>query len=263
MSRHVLDRRCFMLTTICATGLAMASLAHADGEEPMLTITGELSYFQRIALPSQAIAFVGITPDGATDETPATAETRIELGGRQVPIAFSLELPRAHMEAGTSYQLSGGVLVDGQVQWRTEPVAIDVSKPRFDTGMLLMSQQQAEEEPAAEQPAGQEALAGEWRIVKIGEDAPAADANATLGFDSDGAFFGRLCNSFRGSYTVDGATISFGPAAATLMACPDPLAQQERQLFSAFESAATFQLGEDGKLALLDNEGRVVVSAQR
>src|SRR5690606_5980202 len=145
VSRHILDRRCFMLTTICATGLAMASLAHADGEEPMLTITGELSYFQRIALPSQAIAFVRTTPAGATDETPATAETLIVLGGRQVSLALSHELPRPYLDAGTSYRLCGGVLVVGQVRWRTEPVPNDVCRPRFVAGMLLMLQQQAEE----------------------------------------------------------------------------------------------------------------------
>lgn len=256
------SRRVFMLTTICAAGLLAAGPAHADGNEPMLTIAGELSYLPRIALPPQAVAFVRISPEGATDDTSATAETRIELDGRQVPVAFSLELPRAHIEDGTSYQLSGGILIDGQARWRTGPVAIDVSAPHFDAGTLMMSQQQEDQQPAAE-PAGQEALAGEWRIVRVGQHMLGDDAGATISFDAEGAFSGRLCNSYRGSYIVEGATISLGQAAATLMACPEPQASQERALFSAFESASTYRIGEDGTLALLDNEGQTLMSAQR
>lgn len=261
MSRLIATRRAFMVTLFCAAGL-FAGQAHADGNEPMLTITGELSYLPRIALPSQAVAFVQISPEGATDKTPPTAESRIELDGRQVPVAFLLELPRAHLEDGASYVLSGGILIDGQARWRTEPVAVDVSATQLDVGTLMMSQQQENEQAAAE-PAGQEALAGEWRIVTVGNDTLADEANATLGFDAEGGFFGRLCNSFRGGYTIDGSTISFGKVAATLMACPEPQASQERTLFTAFESASAYRIGEDGMLALLDDKGQILLSAQR
>ncbi len=260
MSKPIATRRGFMLATIAAAGLLAAGPAHADGNEPMLTITGELSYLQRIALPPQAVAFVEVRPDGAPDDTPATAGTRMELGGRQVPVAFRLELPRAHLEAARNYSLGGGILVDGQVRWRAEPVALDTSGASFDAGTLLMSPREAGPPAAAD---GRQALAGEWRIVKVGEHTLGPDANATIGFDADGSFSGRLCNAYRGSYTLDGETIAFGQAAATLMACPEPQGSQERALFSAFESAATYRVAEDGTLALLDGDGRTLMTAKR
>lgn len=268
MSRPTATRRGFMFATFYASGLCAAAFlaagqAHADGDEPMLTVTGELSYRQRIALPPQAVAFVEIRASDAAETTQPVAQNHIKLGGRQVPVAFSLELPRAHLEDGTSYLLTGGILVGDQVNWRiAEPVRIKTSEADFDTGMLMLSQQEIEEPQAAE-PAGQDALVGEWRIVKVGNDTLDAEANATLNFTADGAFSGRLCNSFRGSYTINDATISFGQAAATLMACPDPLASQERALFSAFESAASFNITESGNLNLVDDKGQMLISAQR
>jgi len=261
VSTLIASRRAFMVMFFCATGL-LAGQAHADGIEPMLSVTGELSYLQRIALPPDAVAFVEIRAVGAADETPATARTSIELAGRQVPIPFLLELPRAHLEAGTSYQLSGGVTIGGDLRWLAEPVAVDVAETDFDAGTLMMSQQAAAEEPAAE-TIDAEALVGEWRIVSVGDDTLAGDANATLGFDAEGGFFGRLCNSFRGGYTTEGSTISFGKVAATLMACPEPQASQERTLFAAFESVSAYRIGEDGTLALLDDKGQILLSAQR
>jgi heat shock protein HslJ len=38
------------------------------------------------------------------------------------------------------------------------------------------------------------------------------------------------CNQFGGTYAVDGDTVSFGPLAGTLMACPEPLDALERAL---------------------------------
>lgn len=260
MSRPIATRRGFMLATIAAAGLLAAGYAHADGDEPMLTITGELSYLQRIALPQDAVAFVEIRPDDTLDDVPATAGTQIELNGRQVPVAFSLELPRAHLDDEKTYHLRGGIMVDGQMRWRTDPLPVDVSGASFDAGTLQMSPHEVEPPAAAD---GQQALAGEWRIVKVGEHTLAADANATVGFDADGSFSGRLCNAYRGSYTLDGKAIAFGRAAATLMACPEPQASQEQALFAAFESAATYRVAEDGTLALLDGDGKTLMTARR
>jgi len=259
-------RRGLMISALCAATFLSANFAagqaYADGDEPMLTITGELTYRQRIALPSQAVAFVEVRAQGVDDTAQPVAQTSIDLAGKQVPIAFSIELPRVHLENGTAYQLGGGILVDGQVNWRViDPVSIETSAEDFNAGMLMMAQQH-NETPQATETQGKEALAGEWHIVKIGDDTIGPDANATLNFAADG-FSGRLCNSFRGDYTVDGTTISFGQTAATLMACPDPLGRQEQALFKAFESAASFKIAEDGNLNLVDDKDQILVSAQR
>lgn len=254
-------RRRLMLATIAAAGLVAAGAGPvlADGQEPALTVTGELGYLPRIALPPAAIAVVEIRREDAPDNAAVVAGMRIELGGRQVPVPFELEVPRAHLEPGHGYVLDGSILVDGRVAWRAAPVALDTGAAAANVGTLMMSQP----EPAQEEAGEPQAIAGEWRIARIGGQALDADAGATIAFDADGGFSGRLCNAYRGSYKLDGETIAFGQTAATLMACPEPLASQERELFAAFESAASYRVSGNGTLALLDGDGMTLMTAQR
>ena len=57
------------------------------------------------------------------------------------------------------------------------------------------------------------------------------------------------CNRMRGAYTLDGAQVSFLPAASTMMACPEPLDTLERQ-FSLADG--TVGVLEDGSPAFPD-----------
>lgn len=260
MSTTLASRRGFMLATIASAAMLAAGYARADGGEPMLTITGELTYLQRIALPDDAVAVVEIKPDDAADGDPVTAERRTELEGRQVPVPFTLEVPRAHLDAGKSYVLRGGILVAAEMRWLSDPVPVDVAETTLDVGTLTLSPYEA---PPPFEIDGKELLAGEWHIVEVGGRAVPADIPATIAFGEDGAFSGRLCNSYRGSYTVEGAEISFGRAAATLMACPEPQATHERALFAAFETAAGYSVGQDGTVVFVDGDGRTLLRATR
>ncbi len=67
------------------------------------------------------------------------------------------------------------------------------------------------------------------------------------------------CNRFFGPYEVDGNSISIGPLGATLMACPEPLMEQEFGFTTGLQSAATYQISGD-TLELADAEGNVVVT---
>ena len=260
MSTTLASRRGFMLATIASAAMLAAGYARADGGEPMLTITGELTYLQRIALPDDAVAVVEIKPDDAADGDPVTAETRTELEGRQVPVPFTLEVPRAHLDAGKSYVLRGGILVAAEMRWLSDPVPVDVAETTLDVGTLTLSPYEA---PPPFEIDGKELLAGEWRIVEVGGRAVPADIPATIAFGEDGAFSGRLCNSYRGPYTLDGATISFGNAAATLMACPEPQSTLQGALFTALPLAKSWRIGEDGKLIVLDGDGKTLIRARR
>lgn len=103
----------------------------------------------------------------------------------------------------------------------------------------------------------------EWHVREIDGKAVAKDWPVTISFDAEGAYFGRACNSFRGSYTTDGSSLSLGPAAATRMACQEPAMSQEQALFEALERIAAFELKRDGALWLLDAGGGNVVIARQ
>lgn len=104
---------------------------------------------------------------------------------------------------------------------------------------------------------------GEWNIIQIGNET--TDANfslPSLRFSADGAFNGKACNSFRGTYTTSEAGLTFGAAAATKMACPEPLMKQEHSLFQAFESVTSYIITDDGSLLLQDKNGATLITAR-
>jgi heat shock protein HslJ len=90
-------------------------------------------------------------------------------------------------------------------------------------------------------------LAGDWKLKAYGSPAnpTPADPNVdtSLTFGSDGKLNGNVgCNSFNGDYKVIGNTITFGTIASTMMACADPIMQQEGTVFNVFIKSATFKI---------------------
>ena len=105
-------------------------------------------------------------------------------------------------------------------------------------------------------------LAGsEWQLRDFaGEPAP---AEAWIGFKADGSAAGQGgCNRFTGGYTEAPGELTFGPVAATRMACPEPMMQTESDFFGALdatrEAVATHLL-----LALFDADGKLLATLTR
>lgn len=98
-----------------------------------------------------------------------------------------------------------------------------------------------------------------WNLVAFG--APGAEtpvvegAMITLLLAAGQAGGFGSCNSYGGTYQVDGNNISFGEITSTLVACAnDDLTQQEQRYFEALEAASSYELDGD-QLRLLDANG--------
>jgi heat shock protein HslJ/uncharacterized lipoprotein YbaY len=137
-------RRPLLLLTL-ATSLAVLCAcssvdAPADARDPAqtLTVKGALSYRTRIALPPNSRAIIALKdvsrPDGAV-----VAERRIDLDGRQVPIAFDLAVERAQLDDTRRYAVRGAVFSGGRPLWASEPVMIDRTSGTVDVGTLAMT----------------------------------------------------------------------------------------------------------------------------
>jgi heat shock protein HslJ len=85
-------------------------------------------------------------------------------------------------------------------------------------------------------------------------------AEVTLAFDAaTGAVFGTsACNRYRGGFTLTGEGLTFGPAAGTMMACPDDLMAVERAFLATLESIQRFDLAEDGTLELISGDEALI-----
>lgn len=70
------------------------------------------------------------------------------------------------------------------------------------------------------------------------------------------------CNTFRGSYKVDGGTLAIGPLAVTRKACQRPgLMQQESELLAALRSATKWTIDARGMLDMHRPDGERALTA--
>jgi heat shock protein HslJ len=116
--------------------------------------------------------------------------------------------------------------------------------------------------PAPAAPSGFDAasLAGSvWNVVdvkgiplKLADQVKLQFASAT-----EVAGFGG-CNSFTGRAELSGASIKFGPLAATQRACPPQAMAEESMYFSALGKVGAAR-EDDGQLVLLDDAGNALV----
>lgn len=104
-----------------------------------------------------------------------------------------------------------------------------------------------------------------WKIVSLGGE-PVGEAESGrdphILFHADGGLNATVgCNMMRGTYQLDGETLTFGPAATTMMACPPPLDAAERALIAVLETTAGYVLAGD-TLSLVDADGAVVADLE-
>lgn len=99
-----------------------------------------------------------------------------------------------------------------------------------------------------------------WLLSELDGAAPVAGGRpATLEFNDEGRVAGSTgCNRFMGGYSVDGATVTLGQLASTMMACPDELMQQEQTFLKVMGDATSYTIVDDA-LTITTADGRTVV----
>ncbi len=116
--------------------------------------------------------------------------------------------------------------------------------------------------PSASAPAAV-ALAGtKWKIVSIAGAPTGGEGDvrpATMQFEQGNISATAGCNLMNGSYTQEGATLTFGPVAMTRMACPAPgLAERETRLGQMLGQPLTVTADDAGKVMLANADGTVI-----
>jgi heat shock protein HslJ len=98
----------------------------------------------------------------------------------------------------------------------------------------------------------------EWGPVEVNGAAFEPLEDIFVQFELDGEVFGSGgCNMFRTRFVINGDAILFGPAAATMKACPEEISQQEFAFLRALDSARLFE--RDGLTLTLSNAAGEVV----
>lgn len=211
-----------------------------------ITISGSVAYRERIALPDGAflrIALVALPSGnnvvGATADIPAKG---------QPPLAFSLNVHRPLPDK--TYGLIAEIHHGSRILFRNaEPVIIDPSASRPVTVMV----QSVPQTPVQPIPAPPSALIDTlWTVTSIGGKPVTGDRPVTLTIAADLRASGNSgCNNYFAETSISGNGMSFGPAAATRMACAPELMTQESAFFSVLAAVTAFDLEAD-RLRLLD-----------
>lgn len=89
-----------------------------------------------------------------------------------------------------------------------------------------------------------------WVLQELG-GAVLVDVEPTLTFGGDGTVSGSAgCNTFSGTYALDGGDLSFGPLATTKMGCADPTMFVESAFLAAMAGVTGWSLDGAGRLLL-------------
>jgi heat shock protein HslJ len=112
------------------------------------------------------------------------------------------------------------------------------------------------------------AIVGRWDVTSLNTGdaltSPVAGTAPTLTFEDDGTLaVDAGCNPLSTTWSLDGAALSLGPMRSGMKACDQPagVMEQEQALSTAVTSARRVAVTDH--LTLLDNEGRIMVTASR
>jgi heat shock protein HslJ len=101
-----------------------------------------------------------------------------------------------------------------------------------------------------------------WTVTGFAGAAPLEGTEVSISFTEENRLAGTAgCNRFMGGYTLTGEGLSIGPLASTMMACPDPVMAQERQVLALLEQVVSFSIREDGGLTLVTRDGARIDAA--
>ena len=137
---------------LLAASVAACATAERSSTQPAevadtITVKGALAYRERIALPPESQARVTILDTSIADKkAPVIVDKTIELGNRQVPIAFQLDVARDQLKPRRRYTLRGTIKgPGGQLLWTTDTAyPVDRDTAVNDLGTLRLVQVRAE-----------------------------------------------------------------------------------------------------------------------
>ena len=95
-----------------------------------------------------------------------------------------------------------------------------------------------------------------WELLTLNDASPIQGTSLTLFFGTDGNAGGNAgCNTYGGSYTVNGSSLTFGPLISTMMACEPSIMDQEQAFLKGLGDTKSFEATSD-KLTLKDSSGK-------
>jgi putative lipoprotein len=234
----------FTVTIACIVTLAAAvAMGQSSASGPM--ITGTISYTARMALPANAAVDVRLEDVSLADApSKLVAENIFALGGNQVPVPFQLPYKAAEIQPSHRYTVRASISVDGNLLFTTtETYPVLTNGGPSDVALTLQAVRHGSSQPTV----APNALRGtRWVLTELhGKPvAPSANNPAFILLDPDYSQYSGSsgCNRVSGKFQLSGESLQLLGGAMTMMACPEPLMNQEKEFNEALTATGSYQL---------------------
>lgn len=247
--------------------LGAALLVAAPALAAPVTLAGEVTYRERIALPEDATLRIDLVDLALPDRPRLTVEALT--GAGQVPLAFTFSFDDSLVLPGHAYALNAAIDAGG-IRFRNtepfpitplaqvEPISILAQRVVSDSGEALPS---SVEPPPA--PVQLSLLDIAWEATMIGETPVPPGTRITLLIEPNmraGGVGG--CNSWFSQTTLTETGFSVGDLARTQRSCGYELNMLEQAYFEALRATRTWRVDND-TLTLLDGTGKPTITYER
>lgn len=228
-------------------------------------IHGNLSYYQRIALPANSIATITLSDISIADRSaPVITSETIELLDKQVPIPFKLMVNMSELKVGMFYSVRGQITDPaGQLIWSTDTsYLIDPSKQENDLGLLkLVAVNRIHHVDKGLRFSLQNK---EWLVENIAGGGVVDNSHTTLFFGKKRRISGHAgCNNYTGFYALKSKSLVIKNLVVTQRACVPALADQEEKFIALLESIVSFSINNTNTLILKTKHGERLVASKK
>jgi putative lipoprotein len=205
------------------------------------TVSGNVVYRERIALPPDAAIEVKVQDISASNAPKTIAETVFAPEGKQVPIPFQLSYNPADVNPAHRYQVSANISVNGKPMFITRtPLWVITQGAKSQVDILL---QQAATQPEA--ATGAKLRGTPWVLAEVNNNpaTPGEGDAVHLVLHKKGKLSGSTgCNRLAGSYIASEGALQFTPGATTRKMCTAPVMQQEQAVLAALKATTAYKI---------------------
>lgn len=206
------------------------------------SVTGTLSYRERVALPADAEIEVQLLDVSRQDAgAPVVSSTTFRAEGRQVPLPFEVTYDPGEIDDSRAYGVRAVIRSNDRLMFTT-----DSHVPVITRGNPASVQLRLVGAAADDPSGGAGGLVGTaWRLEDLAGAGVLDRVQATLEFPEAGRVAGSgSCNRVFGKVEVDGESISFGELGSTRRSCGEATNNQETEYMRALANAERFRIQE-------------------
>jgi putative lipoprotein len=223
------------------------------------TVSGNVVYRERIALPPDAAIEIKVQDISEPNAPTTIAETVFAPEGKQVPIPFQLSYNPADINPAHRYQIVANISLNGKPMFITKTPLWVITKGASSHADILL--QQAPAQSAAE--AGAKLTDTKWVLAEVNGTAALAGQGVSVHLElhKKGKVAGSTgCNNLVGSYIASEGALQFTLAATTMKMCTAPVMQQEQAVLAALKATTAYKL--DGNTLELLNGSQSLAKFQ-